>query len=1002
MALQKQTLNIPMAEGLDLKTDPKQVSPGKFLALSNSVFTKGGLLTKRNGFRSLTTLDADYLKTLTTYNGNLTAIGQSLFAFSQDSEQWINKGDIFPVSLRTLPLVRTSTSQTTVDVAVTEEGLTCTAWEDSSGESKYEIIDSTTGQVIVPGTALETGAKLPRVFLLGRYFIITYLLNVSGTIHLKYIYVVVNNINIVGPPTDISTQVKAITSAYDGQVVEDNLYIAWDGSDGGNAVRITHIDSNLNDFLTMVLAGKDAEVISICGDTTGSNPTVWLSFKDSSDDGWSAEFNEDLATLLAPTQIWNNIDAVNLTSFAEDDVNTVFYETRNTYSYSAVRSDYISSVTITNLGVVGTPTLLIRSVGLASKAFQINGIVYMLTAYNGGFQPTYFLIDNVGQVVAKLAYSNGGGYPANQILSNALVYDTSVYIGYLFKDNLTAVNKNQTGATGSIYTQTGINLATFDLSLEAMVSAEIGGSLHFASGFLWMYDGVKPVEHGFHLWPEDIVATTSSTGGNLTAQQYFYQVTYEWTDSQGNIHRSAPSTPVNVNLSSSMTSTNSVVLNIPTLRLTYKTAPNSVRILIYRWSTANQQYYQITSIASPTINNPAVDSVSYSDTLADSSIIGNALIYTTGGVIENIGAPSAAGMSLFKSRLFIINSEDRNLLGYSKQVVQNTPVDMSDLLTVFVAPTTGAQGSTGECTVLSTMDDKLIIFKSDAIYYMTGTGPDNTGASNDFTDPIFITSTVGCTNPQSLTFMPNGIMFQSDKGIWLLGRDLSTQYIGAQVEDYNSANVNSASTIPATNQCRFTLDTGVTLMYDYYFGQWGTFKNVPAISSTIYQSKHTLLNSFGAILQEASGMYLDGAKPVLMSFTTGWMNLAGVQGFIRAYSFYLEATYITPHKLQLQVAYDYNTNPTQSSTIMPDNFTPNYGNDELYGSTSPYGGPGNEEDWQIFFERQKCKAFQITLNEIYDGTYAIPAGAGFTLSGINMLVGVKARYPKLPASRSVG
>lgn len=995
-------LNIPFAEGLDLKTDPKQVTPGKFLALSNSVFTKGGLLTKRNGYESLTNIDADYLNTLTTFNGNLTAIGQSLYAYSQDTEQWINKGDIVPVSLSTLSLVRSSSEQETVDVSVLENGLTCTVWEDSIGTSNYQVIDSTTGQVIVPSTALQTGAEVPRVFNLGRYFVITYLINITGTIHLRYISIVTNDITMVSAPVDLSTQVALITSAYDGQIISGQLYIAWDGSDGGGAVRITKLDQYLNQGATVALAGQNAEIISICGDLTGVSPTVWLSYKDSTDDGYSANFTSNLGALLATTQIWNNIDAVNLTSFAQNSINTVYYQTLNNYSYAAIRSDFMSSVTITSLGVVGSPIIILRSVALASKAFMINGVVYMLVTYGSDLQPTYFLIDSEGNIVAKLAYSNGGGYPSNQILSNAIVYGTVVNIGYLFKGNLTAVNKEQTGTVGGIYSQTGINLASFDLASEAMVSSEIGGSLHFASGFLWMYDGVKPVEHGFHVWPDNLLATTSTLGGFLTAQQYFYQVTYEWTDSQGNIHRSAPSLPLDVDLSASATSTNSVTLNIPTLRLTYKTAPNSVRILIYRWSTTNQQYYQITSIQSPTLNNPAVDSIAYVDTLADTSIIGNALIYTTGGVIENIGAPSSPGITLFKSRLFLIDSENRNLIWYSKQVIQNTPVEMSDLLTVFVAPTTGAQGSTGDCTVLSAMDDKLIIFKAGAIYYMTGTGPDNTGASNDFTDPIFITATVGCTNPQSVTFMPNGIMFQSDKGIWLLGRDLSTTYIGAAVEDFNTSVVNSALTIPATNQCRFTLDTGQTLMYDYYFGQWGTFTNVPAISSTIYQDQHTFLNIYGAILQESEGLYLDGSKPVLLSFTTGWMNLAGLQGYIRAYSFYLEAEYITPHKLQIQIAYDYNSYPSQSSIILPDNFTPNYGGDSLYVTTSPYGGPGTDERWRVFLEKQKCEAFQIILNEVYDGTYGVPAGAGFTLSGIDMLVGVKSRYPRLNPARSVG
>ena len=207
-----------------------------------------------------------------------------------------------------------------------------------------------------------------------------------------------------------------------------------------------------------------------------------------------------------------------------------------------------------------------------------------------------------------------------------------------------------------------------------------------------------------------------------------------------------------------------MALDVPTLRLTYKIAPNPVRIVGYRWSTAQQVYYQFTSVTNPTINDTTIDSVVITDTFSDAQILGNAILYTTGGVIEDIAAPASIASALFSNRLFLIDAEDQNLLWFSKQVIQNVPFEMSDLLTLYIAPTTGAQGSTGPMTALSAMDDKLIIFKKDAIYYINGSGPDNTGANSTFSDPVFITATVGCSNPNSIVLLPHGIMFQSDKG----------------------------------------------------------------------------------------------------------------------------------------------------------------------------------------------------------------------------------------------
>ena len=1003
MALEKQNLNIPFSQGLDTKSDNKQLSPGKFLELQNTVFNKGGLLQKRNGFGSLTELDDPTLNTLTTFNGNLTAIGESLYAFSQDTNQWVNKGEIASVQLSTLPLVRNSSSQQSIDVALATNGLCCVVWKDADGFSKYRVTDSTNGQVIVETTNLETGAALPRVFLLGQYFFITYLIDVGLTTHMRFITISTSNVSSVTSPSDITTQVDSISAAYDGQIVDGQLYLAWNASTIGGAVKIMYYDQFLAPHLVHTLAGQDADRISICGDTTVGGPYVWLSFVTSGGVLKTIAYDNQLNTALALTTVASSVTVSNLTSYAQNSVNTIFYAIQNTYSYSSTRSDYLRKVTVTLPGVVGTPSTILRSVALASKANLVGSKVYMLVAYGGAYQPTYFLIDENGNCVGKLAYSNGGGYPSTQILSNSIVNGNDFQVGYQFKDQIIAVNKD-TNITnvGGLYSQLGLNLATFTVSNSVMPTAEIGGARHFASGFLWMYDGVKPVEHSFHVWPEDIEATTSNSGGSMTNQVYYYQVTYEWTDASGNVHRSAPSIAVLADLSGGSPSSNKVTLDIPTYRVTYKTNPNPVRIVIYRWSEAQQSFYQVTSITSPLLNDTSVDSVQYVDTQADSAILGNSLIYTTGGVIENIAAPACNGIALFKSRLFLIDAEDPNLIWYSKLVIENTPVEMSDLLTIFVAPTTGAQGSTGECTVLSAMDDKLIIFKPDAIYYVTGQGPDNTGGNNNFSDPIFITSTVGSSNDRSITFVPAGIMFQSDKGIWLLGRDLSTNYIGAPVDDYNSFTVNSALTIPGTNQVRFSLDGSVTLMFDYFYLQWGTFTNIPTISATLYEGMHTYLNTYGQVFQETQDTYLDGTSPVLISFRTGWFNMAGLQGFERAYFFYLLGQYISPHKLQIGIAYDYNENPVQTSTVMPDNYSPAWGGDTLWGSSSPWGGLSNIEQWRVFLQRQKCQAFQIIVNEIYDSSIGIEAGAGLTLSGINLVLGAKGTYPRLAPKYSVG
>lgn len=1094
MALQKQSLSVNFAQGLDTKTDKFQVSPGKFLALQNTVFTKGNQLTKRNGYGALTSLPDTSSTFLTTFKGNLTAIGNKLEALSGSSMTWFDKGTIQPATLETLPLVRSNTNQSQADSAIAN-GLVCTAFTDNvpvMGSnvpiSKYVIADAVTGQNItapieIPvATGTPTGS--PRVFVLGNYFVIVFTNVITATPHLQYIAISTVNPLSVSANQNISSQYTPNNNvAFDGIVAtNNNLYLGWNGSDVGGAIRMTRIDSSLNQHNTVVYSTFSATTMSLTADNSGSSPIIYNTFYNSSSMlGYTLAVDFNLAPVLAPTAILTGIVIPNITTIADSGLIHIYYEVFNTYSYdSSIQTDYIRTKTVTQAGVVGSPTTIVRSVGLAAKAFKVNGKIYLMTVYGSLFQPTYFVIDTSGNVIFKLANDNGGTYYALG-LPSVTVSGNTAQVAYLIRDLVQSVNKTQgvVNAAG-VYSQTGINLASFTIGISTTVTAETGNDLLLSGGFLWMYDGYTPVEQNFHLWPDYVETTPHATGGGMLFQKYFYQATYEWSDNQGNVFRSAPSIPVLADLTNEPTSpvtfdsvfasgdtvltvsttvglsvgdtvtdnttggnitggttiilidtvTNkitlsaptagnsagtpgdqlqvtshaigSVTINVPTLRLTYKVA-NPVKIVLYRWSTAQENYYQVTSILVPLLNDTTIDSVSFLDTQSDAQLLGNNLIYTTGGVLENSGGPACNVLTLFDSRLWLVDAEDKNLLWYSKQVIETVPVEMSQFLTFFVPPSTASQATAGgPITALAAMDDKLIVFKKDTALYIAGSGPDNTGANSQYTDAISINATVGCTNQQSIVLMPQGLMFQSDKGIWLLDRSLQTSYIGAAVEQFNDAVVLSAINVPATNQVRFTLSNGITLMYDYYYGQWGTFINVPATSSTIYQGLHTYMNSFGQVFQETPGKYLDNSNPVLMSFTTGWMNLAGLQGYERFYFMYLLGQYITPFKLNVQFGFDYNSSPSQSVLVTPDNASPAWGGDPLWGSGTPWGGPGNVFESRVFPSIQKCEAFQIIINELFDSSVGQAAGAGLTLSGMNLIVGLKKSYRTQQAARSFG
>lgn len=1086
--IQKRSAPLNFAGGIDTKTDPKQVVFGNFLELVNAVPIKGGLFQKRNGFGNLTVLPNADSTNLTTFNGNLTAIGTSLQAYSPGTNSWVTKGTLQPISLDVLPTVRSALNQTQCDSVIASNGLICTVYtEVNNGVSayKYVIQNSETGQNIVNQTAIPVSSGVvtgsPRVFLLGGYFIIVFTNIITATSHLQYIAISINNPTSVSANADISSNyIPASTLSWDGVVVGNKLYIAYNTTSGGQQIAVTYLNTSFTVATATSFAGSIATIMSMCADITNpASPVIYAAFYDSAGStGFAIAVDQNLHTLMTATQIITTVTVKNITCTAQNGVMTGAWEVAGTYSYdSAIATNHLNKRTVTlpmtvTTGTVGTLSTFSRGVGLASKAFLLNSTMYMLTAYDGksttqaAIQPTYFLIDISDNVISRFAYENGGGY-LTLGLPQAQVIGSTVNIAYLFKDLIAAANKSQGAATvNGVYSQTGVNTVFLTFDSSTLSISEIGSNLNISGGFLWAYDGMIVNEQNFHLFPDSVevsqisdptptgtlsnvtnptVITSVSSVANITAgmtvtdttnpttipanttvvsvgtttvtmsaaataahagdslkfvgavsaQQYFYQVTYEWTDAQGNIFRSAPSIPVTVTPTAGHTS---IRINIPTLRLTYK--PN-VKIVIYRWSTAQQIYYQITSLTAPLLNDPTVDSVTYQDIQSDAQILGNNILYTTGGVLEDVAGPASTATTLFDDRLWLIDAEDKNLLWYSKQVIEATPVEMSDLLTIYVAPSIGASGPTGDMECLFPMDDKICIFKKNAIFYINGTGPDNTGANSQYSQPIFITSSVGSDNQDSMVLTPIGILFQSDKGIWLLGRDLQTTYLGAPAEAFNEFRINSAQNIPGTTQVRFTLSNGKMVMYDYFFNKWGSFEGAPAISSTIYESLHTIINDAGVASQETPDLYLDNGNPVLMRFKTSWLNLTGLQGYQRAYFFYLLGEYITPHKLQLGIAYDYNDSFVTAPLITPDNSTILYGGIGPYGQGA-YGGSTSVENWRVFLKKQRCQAFQISIQEVYDPTKGIAAGAGLTISGLNLIYGSKNVFRPIPAAKSVG
>lgn len=1229
--LQKQTVPLNFNGGLDTKSDPWQVQIGKFLELENSIFNINGRLQKRDGFQILGTTNDSTVNQITTYNDDILAVGNSIYAFNQSNGSFVNKGSFYPATLSVLPSVTSSYNVIDSDAAKSLNGLICTSFQVGSVNGtlyQYTIQNAQTGQIIVNPTNLPSVAgsvvTSGKVKFFNNRFVVVYVSFDGTNYYLQYI--TINQTSLVQTaPVQIANNVLALSSYkfFDFTVANDKIFVAYNTASSGGC-RAAVITSSFTVTASVQINTVQADIVSGCNDGTNAYfvhyqnstgnaqvvgisesggvvsvlsgfPKQWLLTKFTGNttslsntvtgiastanifSGIQVESDTvgpylnvpdgeplSVTTIASPSSVtlnWTPANTVTGAAFNLYSVSnlavevvgtsiTMLAEIINPYPYIPniintvspfnnlvpnVNTNLIYKKTCTTAGVVGTSpsSPLLRGMGLYSNCFKINTDIYFVSAYSRGnsstlypyptLQPTYFVFDINGNVIASLAYRNGSGYndlllksvsvdsfigtttigsnlvtnvsnalqlqvgqriissafPATDTYISSIVGSTSVQLSRsATTSGTTTLYSNEaffsyskiidsepitlgTLPSGSPFTYLQYTYGAYTNKLELYSQktnfAELSQNVMCSGGFLWNYDGSKATENNFFIHPDTVVAnpvypsvdTTSSPG--LDVDKYTYAVIYEWTDNQGNVNKSATgecefevkaesnftgnttngsnrilnvtnidklqpgqrftgagfttgvyivsidantATTKQITVSQFATATGTSVaftmsasqrvlgvnICVPTLRVGYKTV--DTKIWIYRYSATKQTFYKLPYVGTQVSKSNNVvnkDFIFFKDNFANSQLVGNDILYVNGGSqVENIGPPSGKSLTIFDGRLWFIDSENPNQIWYSKQSIQNVPVEMSSLFSLYISPTQSSQGSTGPVRCLFPMDDKLIIFKDNAIYYINGSGPDNSGANSQYSQPILITSTVGCSNQRSIVFMQNGLMFQSNKGVWLLGRDLSTNYIGVDVErTTDDFLVTSAQLIPGTTEVRMALNDGTTLMYDYFYKQWSQFTGMSNISSIITNKLHTYLNNSGQIRRQTKGQYLDGTDPILMRFRTAWFSMAGLQGFQRAYFLFLLGRYISPHRINLSIAYDFNPASTQSVTIVPVNFT------------SGLLDTSDVEKWRIMLTNQKCETLQMIFQELQD---SLTAGEGLELSELSAVVGLKKGY----------
>jgi len=572
-------------------------------------------------------------------------------------------------------------------------------------------------------------------------------------------------------------------------------------------------------------------------------------------------------------------------------------------------------------------------------------------------------------------------------------------------------------ANGDQFSEQGIKLCTLNC-LAPYRAVQFGRGLYLSSSSPQHYDGEAWHEADFHTAP-DLGFSTSGVPTALSTQvalggagaipngSYIYAAWYETQDAQGEVHRG----PVGVKFLFTVTGgPQKVTLTIPTCRLSRF---GNVRICIARsevgatGTDASIPLYRITDV-DPTVstgdnrfvvNDFTVDTVTFTDNLTDIQVRAREPLYTNGGVLSNAPASwSGEVIAAGKNRIFWLDSTDQRIVRFSQlladDVALQAPVDLA--LRVDQAG--------GPVTAIAIMDDGVYPLCDTAVFVFSGPGPDDSGTpvNGGFSPSDIVTTDAGCSSSGSVCDTPVGVMFQSRKGIVLLGRDRQLRDVGTMVSGYDSQTVSRMTLLPDRQSVIALTASGRSLLWDYRRNQWSTFTNHEGLDAVVVDNTYHYLRNDSRVFRETRGAYRDDNQQIPMLIETAQLHFAQ---FLQSWQRIIWAMFLgewkSPHTLRVRFRLDYNTAYSAPIDIdVNSNWNPSLYGVGPYG-VGAYGGPGLDGTryQRSLHINRRCQSISFQISDV---EALGDAGASFELSELLIVGGVLSSRIPIGAARAGG
>jgi hypothetical protein len=994
MPLRKRVIDLPIKGGLNQKVSEKGLVPPDLLKLTNGRYIKEGRIDKRFGYTNLgVALSSGTVNTPTTLGAIrdelLMLTADNLYSYTDKNAKWNSRGPATLVSTKLSPITASLENASELDMIV-QDGVKVIIWFESN-QWQYTVIDQDTGTTIVSKTLLAAG-----ISALGHLRIAS----INGQIGIFYVDPGTTDLTCLLIPTSNPTTSSTATlysgaagvsagGAFDVQGLNDHFYVFFKITAVNNC-RISKLDNTLAVVATNTHAASPTNSISTCinafSSTYAGKDLIYLGWDDSVDGELQGKaYNVNLVEEIAQFSIATLSNPGRMIIVDEDNaagtVSYIYAKDTGASTKARVTAKYTTDTD----GTAGTAADFMYGIFPITRGISVNDTGYFVALYESTLQPTYFAISTSGQTVAKWA-AGEAGLSSDQLRAGtiATLNTTDFEFAALKKGRIESENAQLFADKSPHFATLSFNTAKSGPGLVAQ------DSFNIPTGLLSSYDGKSLVEYGFNTYPEDSTFVETAAGTSMTTGDYLCYALYEWVDDRGIRQQSNP----DVGTVTISAGSKKIVATVDYLKLTQKSSESTipraeVKIKIYMTEAGGTvPYYVAEADNDITGNTVDIDIIAEPDGTTE-------ILYTSGGALENIAPPSHSFAFTHDNRFVIVGLENPNEIRFSKEFKPLTMPGFNEDLSIILDPTGG------DAVAGASMDSNMVIFKETATYVISGSGPNDLGENSTYGSPQLISADIGCKDIRSILQLPEGIIFKSNKGIYLLDRSLNLTYIGSPVEDYNSTTILSSDILKTSEEVRFVTDADVTLVYNYYFKRWSVFTTPGALDATTWQTDRYVYLSPTKVLKEDSSTYLDDGSYVPTTIKTGWVHLKGMQGFQRVYRLGLLGSYGANHQFQIKTYLDYSeivkdtVNITASSVVN----TALYGDSATYGDDSFYGGNANDEVYQlrVHLAQQKCEAISF---EISDSQITGSTGQGFSLEGLSLEIGGKGGIFRLSSSRS--